>query len=116
MATLSLRIDLGPNTRIGPGKILLLERIDETGSISAAGRSLGMSYKRAWDLVNDLNTSFVHPVVSAQVGGKSGGGATLTDFGRDLVGHYRAIEAKAERSAIPHIEALEAARIRSRRD
>ena len=108
MATLSLRIDLDADTRIGPGKILLLERIDELGSISAAGRSIGMSYKRAWELVSTLNQCFATPVVAAQTGGKSGGGASLTRFGRDLVAHYRAIEAKAERSAALHLQAIQA--------
>jgi molybdate transport system regulatory protein len=67
-----------------------------------------MSYKRAWELVSALNRAFARPVVAAQTGGRSGGGASLTEFGRDLVAHYRAIEAKAERSAALHLEAIQA--------
>jgi len=102
---LSLRIDL-PRGRIGPGKIDLLETIDREGSISAAGRALGMSYKRAWDLVNALNTLLGHAVVAASPGGYRGGGATLTDAGRSLVADYRAIERAAQRAAEPRLAAL----------
>jgi len=75
MAQLSIRIDLGPDFRIGPGKIALLEMIARHGSISAAGRALGMSYRRAWMLVEAMNTGFGRPVVEAQSGGRPGGGA-----------------------------------------
>jgi molybdate transport system regulatory protein len=102
---LSLRIDL-PRGRIGPGKIALLEAIDREGSISAAGRALGMSYKRAWDLVDALNTLIGLAVVAASPGGYRGGGATLTDAGRNLVADYRAIEAAARRAAGPRLAAL----------
>lgn len=102
---LSLRIDL-PSGRIGPGKIELLEAIDREGSISAAGRSLGMSYKRAWDLVGALNRLIGTPVVEASPGGHGGGGATLTDAGRTLVEDYRAIERAALRAAEPRLMAL----------
>ena len=91
-ARLTLRIDLGPDQAIGPGKIRLLEAIERTGSISKAGRALGMSYRRAWLLVDDLNKCFRQPVVSAQTGGTRGGGAVLTAFGATLIKHYRAIE------------------------
>jgi molybdate transport system regulatory protein len=103
--TLSLRIDL-PQGRIGPGKIDLLEAIDREGSISAAGRALGMSYKRAWDLVDALNKVIGAPVVVASIGGYRGGGATLTDAGRNLVADYRAIERAAQRAAEPRLAAL----------
>ncbi|NGM23771.1 LysR family transcriptional regulator [Roseomonas stagni] len=103
--TLSLRIDL-PQGRIGPGKIHLLEAIDREGSISAAGRALGMSYKRAWDLVDALNKLIGEPVVAASTGGYRGGGATLTDAGRNLVADYRAIERAAHRAAEPRLAAL----------
>jgi molybdate transport system regulatory protein len=109
MATLHLRVDLDPAGRIGPGKISLLEKVGELGSIAAAGRSMGMSYRRAWELVDDLNRAFGQPVVTTQMGGKSGGGAELTAFGRDLVGHYRAIEVKAQKAAALHLDALQAA-------
>ena len=104
-AELSLRIDL-PSGRIGPGKIRLLEEIDREGSISAAGRSLGMSYRRAWDLVDALNTLVGSAVVDASTGGYRGGGATLTDAGRSLVADYRAIERAAQRAAQPRLTAL----------
>jgi molybdate transport repressor ModE-like protein len=81
-------VDLDREGRLGPGKILLLERISEHGSIAAAGRSMGMSYRRAWELVAALNASFATPLVSAQGGGRQGGGARLTALGHDLVGQY----------------------------
>jgi molybdate transport system regulatory protein len=102
---LSLRIDL-PSGRIGPGKIRLLESIECEGSISGAGRALGMSYKRAWDLVDALNKQFGTPVVEASTGGQRGGGAMLTEAGRNLVADYRAIERAALRAAEPRLAAL----------
>ena len=81
MPSLSLRINLDPAGRIGPGKIDLLEEIDACGSISAAARTMNMSYKRAWDLVEELNRLFGKPVVATQAGGRRGGGATLTPAG-----------------------------------
>jgi molybdate transport system regulatory protein len=102
---LSLRIDL-PQGRIGPGKIDLLEAIDREGSISAAGRALGMSYKRAWDLVASLNQVAGAPVVAASTGGPRGGGAALTDAGRAMVADYRAIERAATRAAAPLLRTL----------
>jgi molybdate transport system regulatory protein len=92
---LMLRVDFGPNRAIGPGKIRLLEAIRKTGSISQAGRLLGMSYRRAWLLIDDMNHCFREPVVTAQPGGTRGGGAMLTTFGRKLVRSYRAIETEA---------------------
>src|SRR3954447_19823626 len=102
---LSLRIDL-PQGRIGPGKIDLLEAIDREGSISAAGRALGMSYKRAWDLVDALNKLLGQAVVEASLGGYRGGGAILTDAGRNLVADYRATERAAQRPAEPRLAVL----------
>ncbi len=89
MASLSIRIDIAPGLRIGPGKVQLLEMIAEHGSISAAGRALGMSYRRAWMLIEEMNKGFGQPVVDAQIGGKAGGGARLSSLGADLVAHYR---------------------------
>ncbi|QPC86681.1 LysR family transcriptional regulator [Mesorhizobium sp. NBSH29] len=89
----SLRVDLIPGGRIGPGKINLLEQIEACGSISAGARAIGMSYKRAWDLVEETGKILGKPVLVAKTGGKSGGGAALTPVGRALVTHYRAIEA-----------------------
>ncbi|WP_158808903.1 winged helix-turn-helix domain-containing protein [Beijerinckia sp. L45] len=107
MPSLSVRIDLETGGRIGPGKIELLEQIASLGSISAAGRALGMSYRRAWELVDDTNQIFGQAVAERQIGGKGGGGATLTPFGVSLVSHYRAIERAAEDIARTHIEALQ---------
>lgn len=108
MAKLSIRIDLGGQARIGPGKITLLEQIRATGSISGAGRALGMSYRRAWLLVEDLNTRFKEPAVAAQAGGSRGGGAVLTPFGQRLVDTYRALEQDAHEAASARLAALEA--------
>src|SRR3954470_11170810 len=96
---LTLRVDFGPGRSIGPGKIRLLEAIERTGSISQAGKSLGMSYRRAWLLIDDLNQCFREAVVSAKPGGSKGGGASLTGFGSDLVRDYRAIEQAAASAA-----------------
>lgn len=88
----SIRLDFAGERRLGPGKIVLLERIMETGSISAAGRRLEMSYRRAWLLVDATNRMFDKPVVVASMGGSHGGGAEVTAFGRRLVETYRAME------------------------
>ena len=104
---LSIRIDLASGKRIGPGKIALLEAIRSTGSISAGARALGMSYRRAWLLVDDLNQLFADPVVSAHHGGVKGGGASLTDQGRRIVALYRGAEAKMRAVAQGEIDALE---------
>jgi molybdate transport system regulatory protein len=105
-ARLSIRIDLPGGRRVGPGKIRLLELIDETGSISAAGRAMAMSYRRAWLLVESLNTGFREPVVDAQPGGRHGGGARLTPFGRDLVRRYRTLERDAARAVDRQVDAI----------
>jgi molybdate transport system regulatory protein len=104
--TLSIRIDLAGGTRIGPGKIALLEAIAREGSISAAGRALRMSYRRAWELVEDLNRGLGSPVVTTSAGGSGGGGASLTAVGNAVVDHYRAIEAEAAEAAKRHVAAL----------
>lgn len=104
---ISVRVDLAPAGRLGPGKIDLLEAIEETGSISAAGRSMAMSYRRAWLLVDNLNQMFRQPLVEASPGGAKGGGARLTAMGREVVAHYRAIESKALKAASLHIDALQ---------
>lgn len=96
---LTLRIDFGSAGAIGPGKIRLLEAIQKTGSISQAGRSLRMSYRRAWLLVDDLNRCFREPVVTTQPGGTRGGGAALTLFGREVIKKYRGIESRAAKAA-----------------
>lgn len=88
-----LRIDLPGGARIGPGKIALLEAVGETGSITSAGKALGMSYRRAWLLLDALNHTFDSPVVATTAGGVHGGGAQVTDFGRSLIVAYRDLEA-----------------------
>jgi molybdate transport system regulatory protein len=98
MARLSIRIDLDHNARLGPGKVLVLERIAEHGSIAAAGRSLSMSYRRAWELVSDMNAAFREPLVISRMGGQKGGGATLTPLGHAIVQEYRAMERKARQA------------------
>lgn len=102
----SLRIDFGSDFRLGPGKIELLEAIGQTGSISAAGRLLGMSYRRAWVLVESLNCGFKRGVVETALGGKSGGGAKLTDTGCEVIARYRSLEHAAVESAAPDLKRL----------
>lgn len=92
-----LRILLGSAIAIGPGKADLLEAIARTGSIAAAGRALGMSYRRAWLLVETMNRSFRAPLVGAAKGGKRGGGATLTRNGAEVLARYRSMETRAHR-------------------
>lgn len=103
---LSVRVDLACGVRIGPGKVAVLEEIGRSGSISAAGRALRMSYRRTWELVEDLNRGLGSPVVSTAAGGSGGGGASLTPVGAAVVACYRAIEADAGAAAQKHIDAL----------
>lgn len=112
---LSVRIDLDSEDRIGPGKIELLEQIREHGSISAAGRVMDMSYKRAWDLVDEINRICGQVAVEPQTGGKNGGGAMLTRFGKGLVARYRKIERDAARAVRKELEALRNDIARSRK-
>jgi molybdate transport system regulatory protein len=106
---LTIRLDFSAGRRLGAGKIVLLESIDKTGSISAGGRALGMSYRRAWLLVDELNQIFAEPVVSAHHGGVKGGGASLTDHGRRIVALYRDAEAKMRAAAQGEIDGIERA-------
>lgn len=87
-----LRIDVSPTASIGPGKVALLEHIDRVGSLSQAARELGLSYRRAWLLLDDLNHSFAEPVASASIGGVGGGGVQLTAFAKELIQAYREVE------------------------
>jgi len=107
MPKIRLRILLDPDGHIGPGKVELLELIERLGSISAAGRALGMSYRRAWELVEEMNRIFGRPVAEAQAGGRQGGGAKLTDLGRFVVTRFRAAEATAERAIAAEVAALQ---------
>lgn len=104
--SLHLRIDFGGGRSIGPGKIRLLELIDETGSISAAGRTLEMSYRQAWLLVDELNRMFKEPVVSAQTGGGGGGGTVVTEAGNTVVRLYRDMEQRARGASTSDVRAL----------
>ncbi|MCZ7487528.1 winged helix-turn-helix domain-containing protein [Rhizobium rhizogenes] len=105
-----LRIDFPPGERLGHGKIELMELIVETGSISAAGRAMDMSYRRAWLLVDALNHMFMQPVIESQRGGKQGGGAALTAFGTELLERYRGMERRMTEVLRQDIEWLEANR------
>jgi len=101
-----LRIYRDESIAIGPGKIALLEAIAETGSITAAGRQLGMSYRRAWMLIDETNRALSAPAVSTAAGGAHGGGSVLTSVGEQVVRHYRAIESTARVAAAADITAL----------
>ena len=94
-AHIRIRIPFGDDYAIGPGKADLLEAIARTGSISAAGRELKMSYRRAWLLVDTMNRCFQQPLVETATGGASGGGAQVTDLGREILRRFRTIEAEA---------------------
>jgi molybdate transport system regulatory protein len=104
---LTVRVDFGSERALGPGKIRLLEAVGRTGSISQAGRSLDMSYRRAWLLIDDMNQCFREPVVTTQSGGAQGGGAALTPFGQDLIETYRAIEMQAISATKARLRELE---------
>lgn len=103
---LRIRIVFGTAEMIGPGKAELLERIGRTGSIAAAGREMGMSYKRAWELIGTLNAMFASPLVSSTRGGHGGGGAVLTDMGHRVLQLYREFEAAAAAGGAQHLDAL----------
>ena len=107
MAKLRFSIVLDSGARIGPGKVALLESIQATGSISAAARAMGMTYKRAWLLLDSINQAFLEPVTSAAPGGASGGGASLTAFGVELLQRYRRIEQGLPRLAADELQALD---------
>lgn len=101
-----LNVTFASGARIGPGKATLLEGIRDAGSISAAARSLGMDYKRAWTLLDSLDRAFDTPVVERKTGGPGGGGAALTAFGLELLERYRRIEAGATALAEEDLVAL----------
>lgn len=104
--SITLRIRLAPDTLLGPGKAALLHAIEENGSIAAASRSMGMSYKRAWYLIDTMNAYFREPVVISAKGGSTRGGAQLTDTGHAVLKAYRRIEAKAGRAVARDLAAL----------
>lgn len=106
--TFRLRVIFGPAGMMGPGKADLLERILRTGSIAAAGREMGMSYKRAWQLVETMNAMFRAPLVHSTRGGARGGGATVTETGLQVLEHYRALEESARQAGEAHVARLQA--------
>ncbi len=104
---LHIRVVLPDGVVIGPGRADLLEAIRMHGSISAAGRALGMSYKRAWELVSAMNSAFREPIVQASAGGEAGGGANVTAVGEAVLDAYRRLESKAAKSAAGEVAILE---------
>ena len=95
VARLRMRVMSGESIAIGPGKIEVLEAIRDTRSITAAAKAMGMSYRRAWMLVDEVNRSLKHPAVASATGGDRGGGSELTEVGELLVRTYRKIESDA---------------------
>jgi molybdate transport system regulatory protein len=93
-----LRLMFGSQIAIGPGKADLLDAIAATGSISESARRMGMSYRRAWLLVDTMNRCFREPVVSSATGGAGGGGARLTPFGRRMLAQFRGMQARVDRA------------------
>ena len=105
----SLRLDFGDTVRLGPGKVRLLELVDQRGSISAAARAMGMSYRHAWLLVDSLNQAFTEPVVATRPGGKADRRAELTRFGREVIGRFNAMEVAARNAVACDLRVLKAA-------
>ena len=101
---LVLRVLAAGAPALGPGKAELVELIDDTGSISAAARAMSMSYRRAWLLVEALNASFVQSLVLTEVGGKRGGGAIVTEYGRGVVAEYRTMQIKASAAVVADLK------------
>lgn len=106
MPRVKITIIFESGARIGPGKARLLESIRDTGSISAAARDMGMSYKRAWVLLDSMNQAFTAPLVAAAPGGAGGGGAALTEFGAELLERYRRLQLLADAQATEDLAAL----------
>ena len=104
MIELRLQLRIDADTRVGPGKVRLLEKIGEAGSISAAAREMGMTYRRAWELVDHMNKAFGQPLIVGHTG--STGGADLTELGRTVVDRFRRIEAAATAAAADHLTTL----------
>jgi molybdate transport system regulatory protein len=108
LPSLIIGINLGKEAWIGHGKIELLENISSCGSISAAGRAMKMSYRRAWLLVDEINRICGRAAVEGHIGGKDGGGAKLTPFGASLVDRYREMQRAVESAARKELRALQA--------
>lgn len=99
-----LRVMFGSEIAMGPGKAELLQAIAETGSISASAKRMGMSYRRAWLLVDTMNRCFREPVVASAAGGSGGGGARLTAFGERVLGRFHAMRERVDRALDPELE------------
>lgn len=112
-AKLWIRVDLGGDDRIGPGKVALLRAIKTEQSISAAARAIGMSYRRAWLLIDALKKSFGAPLVETHIGGRGRGGAQLTELGEAVVAGYDEIDTIALKAATPALRRLASLRRRS---
>lgn len=112
MTRLTIRVDFASGASIGPGKVQLLEAVEQTGSIRQAAASAGMSFRQAWLLLQAVEDLFGEPVIEAVRGGTRGGGAKLTPLGHQVVKHYRAVEQAATRAAGTDLAAL-AAKIRA---
>ena len=106
VARFRLRVTAGEAIFVGPGKIALLEAVRDTRSITAAAKSMGMSYRRAWILIDELNGSLASAAVESAIGGEHGGGSTLTALGAELIGVYRRIEATATRACAKDLARL----------
>jgi len=106
MARVRLHIHLDGEHSLGPGKIQLLEEVRTQGSISAAARAMGMAYRHAWEMIDDLNRGFRRTVVETASGGQAGGGAALTPFGAELVRRFRSMEAATHRAIASDLRAL----------
>jgi molybdate transport system regulatory protein len=107
-ARLRLRVYLGDDHSLGPGKIALLEAVRELGSISAAARSMDMAYRHAWELIDDMNRCFRSPVVSTASGGSSRGGARVTGFGEEVIRRFRAMEHATRAATATDLASLDA--------
>jgi len=107
MSRLSIRIDFGDGSRLGPGKVQLLEFVDTCGSITASAKMMKMSYRRAWLLIDELNGMFETELVETRPGGRGGGNARLSVLGRAVVQNYRAVEKEALLISSPRVDKLE---------
>lgn len=116
MPRISFRFDFDEDRRLGPGKVALLEAVRDAGAISTAARTLGMSYRRAWLLVEAMNGMFKVPVVQTAHGGPRGGGAALTPFGAEVVSRYRATESRLHEVAKADLQYLQRQLDREPRD
>lgn len=116
---ITLRVDFDAIHAIGPGKVALLEKMRDSGSLSQAARDLDMSYRRAWELLTSLNQTFREPLVLTSTGGTGGGGTTLTEFGAAVVAAYRRFEketnARADKYFGPMLKTVSSGREGARR-